>query len=404
MLETPVCTEVLIAGAGLSGLTLAASLASAGVNCRIVDPAAASDRRDARTTAIACGSRRLYETLEVWPHVRAQAQPIRRIRVAEDDLPLFLHFESDDVGSGPLGHIVPNDKFAAALRTQLADAGVEPDPCAVKAFEERTGSVRVWLDDGRSVDAKMLVGADGRKSAIRDLAGIGWRTHAYRQTALVCTVRHTAPHNDTAVERFLPSGPFAVLPMRGRRSAIVWTEPHARARRLLSLSRSAFQAELDERFGGMFGDPTVVGAVKAFRLSLVLARRHVSGRVALVGDAAHAIHPIAGQGFNLGVRGIALLAEMAADQVRLGLDPGDPRVLRSYEKRRRLDTAALVAVTDGVNRLFSNDVPGLSLMRALGLGTVNAMPALKQALMRNAMGIAAGIAGPLPRLIRGCPL
>ena len=404
MSEARLRTEVLVAGAGLTGLTAATAFASAGIDCRIVDPAAGGPRSDARTTAVTCGSQRLYATLGVWRGLRGRTQPIRRIRVAEGDVPLFLHFECDDLGEGPVGHIVRNDDLAGALRARLETLGVVPAAGAVEGFEERPGWVRTRLSDGSAIDSRILVGADGRASPVRDLAGIGRRTRAYRQTAMVCTVRHTEPHHGTAVERFFPAGPFAVLPMRGRRSAVVWTEPRRVAAGLMRLPAPGFQAELAARFDGMFGTPTVADPPKAFPLSLVLARRHVRGRVVLVGDAAHALHPIAGQGFNLGLRGVALLAELAADHVRLGLEPGDPRVLAEYARRRRLDTATLVAVTDGVNRLFSNGLPGLGVVRALGLGMVNAIPPAKQALMRQAMGIAAGMAGPLPRLIRGEPL
>ena len=230
--------------------------------------------------------------------------------MAEDDVPLFLHFECDDLGEGPVGHIVRNDDLSGALRARLETLGVPPAASAVEAFEEQPGWVRTQLSDGSVIDSRILIGADGRASPVRDLAGIGTHTHAYRQTAMVCTIRHTEPHHDTAVERFFPAGPFAVLPMRGRRSAIVWTEPHRIAARLMQLPATDFQVELAARFDGMFGTPDRGrGRRRHFPLSLVLARRHVQGRVVLVGDAAHALHPIAGQGFNLGLRGVALLAE-----------------------------------------------------------------------------------------------
>ncbi len=397
-------TEVLIAGAGLTGLTLASALASAGIDCRIADPAVDRPRRDARTTAVTLGSRRLFDALGVWPLLRKPAQPIRRIRVAENGVPLFLHFDCDAVGEGPAGYIVPNPDLADALAAALRRRGVRPDPGAVEAFEERPGWVRTRLRHGPVIDSRVLVGADGRESAVRGLAGIGRHVRDYRQTAVVCTVQHTDPHDDTAVERFFPGGPFAVLPLRGRRSAVVWTESHRAAARLMQLPAAEFEAELAIRFEDRFGLPTVETPPKAFPLSLVLARRHVRGRVVLVGDAAHALHPIAGQGFNLGLRGVAWLAELAADRVRLGLDPGAPQMLAAYARRRRIDTAQLVAVTDGVNRLFSNRWPGLGLLRALGLGMVNAVPPVKQAIMGQAMGVAPGWAGALPRLIRGHPL
>ncbi len=404
MARETIRTEVLVAGAGLTGLTLAAALASAGIDCRIVDPAASRPRRDARTTAVTAGSRRLYETLGVWSALRAPAQPIRRIRVTEHDVPLFLHFDCDAIDAGPVGYIVPNDDLAGALSVVLDQQGVIADAEAVEAFEECPGWVRTRLRGGAVIESRLLVGADGRGSVVRGLAGIGRCVRDYRQTAMVCTVQHTRAHEDTAVERFFPAGPFAVLPLPGCRSAIVWTESRAAAEQFLQMAPARFQSALETRFDGVFGTPAVETPPAAFPLTLTLARHQVRGRVVLVGDAAHALHPVAGQGFNLGLRGVALLAELIADRLRLGLDPGDPRMLASYASRRRVDTATLTAVTDGVNRLFSNRWPGLGVVRALGLGMVNAFPAAKHALMRQAMGVAPGLAGPLPRLIRGDPV
>lgn len=397
----PLGTEVLIAGGGLSGMTLAAALSSVEVECAVVDPAAGKSRKDARTTAIACGSRRIYEALGVWREVRAEAQPIRRIRVAEGDSPLFLHFEGDDLGEGPLGHIVPNETLRSALRAAVARAGVPVLGQAVETIEPGREGVRARLSGGRRVEARLVAGADGRNSRVRGLAGIGVRTRAYGQSAIVCEVEHEAPHRDTAVERFLPSGPFAVLPMKGRRSAIVWTEETEVAEALVTLSRARFTEELALRFGGVFGEPRLAGRPVLHPLALVLARRHVADRVALVGDAAHAIHPIAGQGFNLGLRGVALLTEMLADRVRLGLDPADAATLARFGRRRRIDVATMVAATDGLNRLFANRVAPLRALRTAGLGGVDRLPGLKRAFMRHAMGIASGPAGPLPRLVRG---
>ncbi len=396
-------TEVLIAGAGLTGLTLAVTLASTGVRCLVVDPATKKRRPDPRTTAITCGSRRLYETIGIWKKATRRAQPIRQIRVCEGNIPRFLHFDGRDAGEGPLGHIVPNEDLRSALFAALAKAKVPVEATAVTELDPGNDAIRVSLADGRVVEAELLAAADGGRSPIRSLAGISTRGHEYGQSAISCTIEHEKDHNDTAVELFLANGPFAVLPMPGQKSAVVWTESRSTAEALTALSRKRFEEELAFRFDNMFGKPRLLGKPTSHALSLTLARKHVSKRVVLVGDAAHAIHPIAGQGFNLGLRGIALLAEITADCLRLGLNPGEPTALARFDRHRRLDVAAMVLATDGLNRLFSNRLETLGLSRTTGLGLVNAIPGLKRRLMRHAMGVDMGPAIRLPRLIRGLP-
>ena len=262
------------------------------------------------------------------------------------------------------------------------------------------GWIEAGLADGRHVRARLAVAADGARSASRDAVGIEVVRWAYEQTGIVCTVAHERPHRGIAHERFLPAGPFAILPMKGNRSSLVWTERAALAPQLMEADEATFAAELGARFGDFLGALEVVGPRWSYPLSLTHARSYVAPRLALAGDAAHAIHPIAGQGFNLGIRDIAVLAELVVDQARLGLDIGSDDLLAHYQRWRRFDAVALIAVTDGLNRLFSNHHPALRVTRDVGLAMVNQVPPLKRVFMRHAMGLV----GDLPRLARGEPL
>jgi 2-octaprenyl-6-methoxyphenol hydroxylase len=261
----------------------------------------------------------------------------------------------------------------------------------------RVGHAAARLADGRVLRAPLLVGAEGRNSLVREAAGIavvGWE---YRQTGVVATVRHREPHGDVAYEYFLPGGPFAILPLKGRRSSLVWTETNKEAERIMALPDAEFHRELERRFGLHLGDLEVISARRAFPLGLMVARSFVGERLALVGDAAHVIHPIAGQGLNLGLRDIAALAETIVDAARLGLDPGSAAVLERYQRWRRFDTNLMGVTTDGLNRLFSNRSDMLRLLRDIGLGMVDRFPALKQMFIREA----AGLVGDVPKLLRG---
>jgi 2-octaprenyl-6-methoxyphenol hydroxylase len=404
--------ELVIAGAGLSGMLLGLACAGAGLQVAIVDPqdpAAMLDQGfDGRTSAIAYGSRLVFDGIGLWPDIAAEAEPIREIRVADDESPLFLHYDSADLGPGhigaatPLGYIVENRVLRRALfeRARALPNLTLVAPGRIAAVEASpTGAVAV-LDDGGRLRARLVAAADGMNSPLRRAAGIRATQWRYRQTGIVTTVAHAHPHCGIAVEHFLPAGPFAILPMRGDFSSIVWTEAAELAPRLLALPEAEFAAELRARFGDYLGPIEPVGPRWSYPLGLMQAERYTGRRLALVGEAAHVIHPIAGQGLNIGIRDIAALAELIVDRRRLGLDIGDEFVLEQYQRRRRADALVLAAVTDGLNRLFSNTIPPVRLARDVGLAIVNRLPPLKRLLMRHAMGTI----GDRPRLARGQPL
>jgi 2-octaprenyl-6-methoxyphenol hydroxylase len=403
--------ELLIAGGGLNGLLLGAACASAGLTVAVVDrndPAATlREEFDGRVSAIAYGSRRVLDGVGLWRDIAAEAEPILEIRVADDDSPLFLHYDHRDLataseGAAPLGYIVENRVVRRALveRAWNLPNLLLMAPGTVAAVETGAGGAQAALAGGERLRARLVVAADGQNSPLRRAAGIRTVEWRYRQTGIVTTVQHAQPHGGVAVEHFLPAGPFAILPMRGSRSSIVWTEDAALAPRLLGLSAAEFAAELRARFGDFLGAVEPVGPRWSYPLALLQAEHYVAPRLALIGEAAHVIHPIAGQGLNLGIRDVAALAELIVDARRLGLDIGDDAVLERYQRWRRADALVLAAVTDGLNRLFSNAVPPIRLARDLGLAAVNRLPPLKRLLMRHAMGVL----GDRPRLARGEPL
>ncbi len=403
--------EAIIVGGGLVGLSLAAAFAGAGIDTLVVDrepPATVLDPAfDGRASAIAYGSRRILEGIGLWPLVADEAAPICDIRVVDGGSPLFLHYDHREVGDQPLGHIVENRVLRHGLH-RLA-AGLPNlrhlTPRTVAGVATDAHGVTVTLADGVTLRGRLLVAADGKGSMVRAAAGIGIRQHAYPQTAIVTTAVHEAPHRNVAIEHFLPAGPFAILPLvpasdQPHRSSLVWTERAALVPGLLALDEDRFTAELARRFGDHWGRVHPTGPRFAYPLALQWADRMVGDRLALVGDAAHVIHPIAGQGLNLGIRDLAALAEAVVDVRRLGLDIGQPDALRRYAAWRQLDTVALGAVTDGLNRLFSNEIAPLRAARRLGLAAVDRLPTLKRLFMRHAMGTV----GDLPRLARGEPL
>jgi len=405
--------DAVIVGGGLVGLSLGHALARSGLDAIVVDREAPATRTDAgydgRSSAIAYGSRCVLAGLGLWEHLAEHACPILDIRVSDGQSKLFLHYDHRQVGDEPLGHIIENTAIRRALSQQTGaarglDGGrlVHIAPAEVRGLERRSGRVEAVLADGCRISASLAIAADGRQSPIRVGAGIGATEWAYQQTGIVCTVAHDRPHRNVAHERFLPAGPFALLPMtrladHPQRSSIVWTERAALAPAMMKLDDAAFSAEMTRRFGDYLGPLRVIGRRWAYPLALLHAERYVAARLALVGDAAHAIHPIAGQGLNLGLRDVAALAEVIVDAHRLGLDIGNALVLERYERWRRFDSTALIAVTDALNRLFSTGAAPVRLARDLGLAVVDRLPPLKRLLMRHAMGVV----GDLPRLVRG---
>jgi 2-octaprenyl-6-methoxyphenol hydroxylase len=389
---------------------MAAALASAGVPVVCIDRDSPTDRAgagfDIRTTAIAYGSMKVLEGIGVWAHMAESAGPILDIRVADQFSPLFVHYDHRELSfegeHKPFGWILDNKDMRRALFARAAELPglTHLAPAQAVSIERSRNGATVTLADGRLVRARLVIGADGRGSLARDSAGIALRRWRYDQAAIVCTIGHSEPHNGVAVEHFLPNGPFAVLPMSGNRSSIIWSEKASLADMYLKLPDEEFIAELDHRSGGYLGDIELLTRREAWPLSVSLAQSFVAERLALVGEAAHAIHPIAGQGLNLGLRDVAALAEVIVDAHRLGLDVGSPQVLARFQRWRRFDTVVLAAVCDGLVHLFSNSIPPVRLAREVGLAVVNRLPPVKRFFMRHAMGVV----GDLPRLIRGAPL
>jgi 2-octaprenyl-6-methoxyphenol hydroxylase len=398
--------DVAIGGAGFAGLALAIALRQAlgkAFTVTVADPAlSAAQSKDPRASAIAAAARRLFEAIKVWDAVADEAQPILGMAVTDSKLenavrPTFLTFGGEVEEGEPFAHMIENRLLVDALVTQARALGVDLRATAVKGFENTTKTIEVALADGSKVSARLLVGADGARSSIREQAGIATHGWNYDQSAIVCTVAHERDHHGRAEEHFLPAGPFAILPLTGKRSSIVWTESTGEAERIIALPDGEFHEELERRFGLQLGDIKVMGARRAFPLGLFTVRSFIAERLALVGDAAHVIHPIAGQGLNMGLRDVAALAEAVADAARLGLDAGAPDVLERYQRWRRFDTMTMSVATDGLNRLFSNRSDALRLIRDIGLGLVERMPPLKRLFIREA----AGFTGEVPKLLRG---
>jgi 2-octaprenyl-6-methoxyphenol hydroxylase len=398
--------DVLIGGGGFAGLALAVALRQGlgpSFAVTVADPAfGRAAAGDARASAIVAAARRLFETIGVWQRVEAEAQPILDMAVTDsrvDDVmrPVFLTFGGEVEAGEPFAHMVENRVLVDALMAQARAEGVDLRPVAVNGFSHDAERLTAQLGDGTALATQLLVAADGGRSRIREHVGITTHGWSYPQSAIVTNVAHARDHNGRAEEHFLPAGPFAILPLKGRRSSIVWTEDTREADRLVALPADQFHAELERRFGLHLGEITVEDPPRAFPLGLAVARSFIAERLALVGDAAHVIHPIAGQGLNMGLKDVAALAEVVVDAARLGLDPGGADTLERYQRWRRFDTMAMGVATDGLNRLFSNRSDLLRVVRDVGLGLVDRVPALKQLFIREA----AGLVGDVPKLLRG---
>ncbi len=399
-------SDILIVGGGLNGPALALAVAQAGLTVTLVDarpaPARGEAGFDGRAYALALASRRLLAAVGVWPRVVGVAQPILKVQARDGGpgqgaSPLFLHFDGAELPEGPMGHMVEDRHLYAAFREGLAaQAGVRViDGATVVA---QGPGAAVVLADGRRLAGRVLVGADGRQSGTATRAGIGRTGWDYGQTALVCALRHAADHKGIARQLFTPTGPFAILPLAGgHHSSIVWSEASATAEAVQALDDAGYLAALRPRVGDALGEIALEGVRFTYPLALSLADRFVGDRLALVGDAAHGVHPVAGQGLNLGLRDVAALAEVLVTAARRGEDIGAEGVLRRYQEWRRFDTTTMALGMDAVTRLFAADNAGLRLARGLGMGVVSRTGPLRRAFMRQA----AGLRGELPRLLRG---
>ena len=404
-------SDVVIAGAGLVGRTLAlalARLAPKGFGIVLIDaePAEAKGAAatDARALALSAATRNLLSALDLWPLLEPKAQAIKTIEITDSALnaqlrPHFLGFDDELKSEGAGAFMVEHGDLQGVLAAAVArQPAIEPRAAErVTDFSTDEFGVEVRLGTGATIEARLLVAADGKRSELRERAGIkcvGW---SYPQIGIVITVAHTRPHHGKAVQHFLPSGPFAILPLTGNRSSIVWTEDSGRGKAIMAADEATFLDELSQRFGFRLGEITLAGPRQSFPLDLQIARSFVAERLALIGDAAHAVHPLAGQGLNIGMRDVAALAETVVEATRLGLDIGAAPQLERYERWRRFDSAFSAAVMDGLNRLFSNDSAPLRTLRDLGLGLVDRAPPLKRFLVREA----AGRTGSVPSLLTG---
>jgi 2-octaprenyl-6-methoxyphenol hydroxylase len=398
--------SIVICGGAFAGLALAVALRQglgAEIPVIVADPALGTrPSRDPRATAIVAACRRLFETLGAWQAVSDNAQPILDMVVTDSRLedatrPVFLTFAGDVEPGEPFAHMVENRHLIDALVERAEAENIDLRPTAVTSYDSRPDGIDVTLTDGSLVEASLLVAADGARSKLRERAGIATHGWDYDQSGIVVTVGHERDHGGRAEEHFLPAGPFAILPLTGKRSSLVWTEKRTEAARITALSDDQFHGELEQRFGLHLGEITALDKPRAFPLSYFVARSFIAERMALIGDAAHVIHPIAGQGLNLGLRDVAALAEVVVDAARLGIDLGQVDVLERYQRWRRFDTMAMGLATNSLNFLFSNQSTLLRTVRDIGLGLVDRAPPLKNLFIRQA----AGLVGEVPRLLKG---
>jgi len=400
--------DIIIAGAGLNGTTLALALAQSGFRVALVDPmpedARTSAGFDGRGYALSLSSHRMLKALGLWQSVAMHAQPMLEIKVSdgrpgEGPAPHFLEFHHAEIEESPMGYMLEDRFLRPALISACADHPFVQafSGESVTSYSPAGARTIATLSSGHTLDAALIVGCDGRNSPVSVMAGIGRSQWSYDQTALVCAVSHALPHNGVAHQYFMPHGPLAILPLPDDHSSIVWAEDSDEAARISALDDTGFLGELRPRFGDFLGKVELAGKRFSYPLGVSLADAFVAERVALVGDAAHGMHPIAGQGLNAGLKDVAALTEVLTLAHRRGEDIGAADVLARYQRWRRFDVATLMAATDGFNKLFSNDNPLLRLGRDVGLSVVNAIPGLRRGFIREA----AGLTGELPLLLQG---
>ncbi|MFC2970037.1 FAD-dependent monooxygenase [Acidimangrovimonas pyrenivorans] len=403
--------DVIVVGGGLNGPTLALALARAGLTATVIDALPEATRGaedfDGRAYSLALASQRLLAALGLWQRLAEDAQPILEVkasdgRAGEGPSPLFLHFDYGEIEEGPMGYMVEDRYLRRALLDAMAEArGITRlSGETVVAQEVGPSGATVTLASGKTVTGRLIAGCDGRASGTGQRAGISRTGWGYGQTALVCAIEHDKPHHGVAQQFFMPAGPLALLPLPGNRTAIVWSERDETAKAIQALDDDAYLEALRLRVGDCLGEIRLVGKRFTYPLNLTLANSFIASRIALVGDAAHGVHPIAGQGLNLGLRDVGALAEVVVNAHRRGEDIGAEDVLERYQRWRRFDSTVLALGMDAVNKLFSNDNPLLRGLRDLGMGAVNAMPGLRRRFIREA----AGLSGEVPLLLRGRPL
>ncbi|MEM6307052.1 MAG: FAD-dependent monooxygenase [Pseudomonadota bacterium] len=401
-------TDVIILGGGLNGCTLALALAQVGIHPTIIDalPLDRVQRNDfdGRSYAIAAANASMLRVLGLWDDLEQHAQPMMDIkvtdgRVGDGPSPFFMHFDHGEIGQGPLGYLIEDRHLRHVLLDHVVRAGIDHRPATTVIDQHDHGtSISATLMDGTTLQGRVLVGADGRASGTAQRAGLKRVSWGYGQSSLVCALDHDRPHNGVAHQFFMPAGPLAILPLTGQRSSIVWTETTKNAHRINALPDADYLNILRPRVGDFLGDIRLTGDRYTYPLGLILAHDMIRGRVALVGDSAHGVHPIAGQGLNAGLKDVAALAQVLADTKRRGQDIA--LALSDYQQWRRFDNATLAMATDGFNRLFSNDVPLVRAARGLGMGVINTLPRLRRGFMKEA----AGLTGTRPRLLQGRPI
>ena len=401
-------SDILIVGGGLNGPALALALADGGFDVTVIDAlpanARANDDFDGRGYALALASQRLLAAIGVWPHVGQNSQPINQVKVTdgragEGSSPWMLHFDSAELEEGVMGYMLEDRYLYRAFQTAMKDHARITQINGETVIEQitNTASVTVKMQSGKSLTGRVLIGSDGRQSGTAKRAGIKRRGHDYGQTAMVCAIEHELPHHGIAHQFFMPPGPLAILPLPENRVSIVWSETHDEAARVNALDDAAYLDHLRPRFGSFLGGIKLAGKRFGYPLNLTIAEKFVAPRMALIGDAAHGVHPIAGQGLNLGLRDVGALAEVLIEAKRRGEDIGAADVLARYQQWRGFDTTTLALATDGFNKLFSNDNSLLRLGRDLGLGLVNALPNVRRNFIREA----AGLTGDVPKLLQG---